>query len=119
MLKNNNNQLIMHGENVLMPTNLPVGAVKATDDNLFEGNNIIIGHSESGHNHVLESKSKNDLELYEKDGAVYVRVNKPSLLVHRKSFDIHQPIEVAVGIYRINHKTEYDPFKGITRAVYD
>ena len=120
MLKNQPNQHIVHGENIMIPCKLPSGAKLATPTRLnTEGKNIIIGHSETGHNHVLEAKKASDLEMYEENGVVYVKVNKPSMLVHRKNFDIHQPIEVGVGVYKINHKSEYDPFQGVMREIFD
>lgn len=78
-----------------------------------------VGHSESGHNHVLESKV--DFEVMEGDEThdLYVRLFEPAELVHKKSFDIHETEIIAPGDYAVYTKTEYDPFGKVIRRVFD
>lgn len=105
----------MHGENMLLPVQeLPKNAEK-----IKTGKSFIFAHSETGHNHVIEAEKASDLAVYEFNGQVYIKVNNESKITHKKSFDIHQPIEIMPGIYKVNKKTEYDPFQGIVREVYD
>lgn len=114
MLENTKNGRIvpvMHGENWLQPVDsLPEG--KRTTCKMY-----IAGHSESGHNHVL--KSKTAMQVVEKNGERYVLINEVATLFHQKSFDIHESIAVQPGIYKITHKTEYDPFAQVIREVWD
>lgn len=122
MLKNQPTQAIMHGENLLLPVAaLPVDAkaVKLTKD-LKDGNAYIFGHSETGHNHLIEAEKASDLAVFATaDGQVYIKVNDTANITHKKSFDIHQPIEVTPGIYKVNKKTEYNPFAQVVRQVWD
>lgn len=102
---------IMHGENWLQPVaKLPKG--ETTKHKIY-----IAGHSETGHHHVLESKT--DMEVLEKGNERFVLINDVAKLFHKKSFDTHETIEVQPGVYKITHKTEYDPFQQIVRQVWD
>lgn len=122
MLKNTSTQPIVHGENMLVPVaKLPKGATKVTLDNSnTDGEAYIFGHSETGHNHLIEAEKMSDLAIFSTaDGQIYIKVNNEAKITHKKSFDIHQPVEVAPGIYKVNKKTEYSPFTGLVREVYD
>lgn len=78
-----------------------------------------VGHSESGHNHVLESKV--EFEVMEGDDThdLFVRLFEPANLVHKKSFDIHETQVIVPGDYAVFSKTEYDPFGKVIRRVFD
>lgn len=122
MLKNQPTQAIMHGENLLLPVSaLPKGAkaVKLTKD-LKDGNAYIFGHSESGHSHLIEVEVASDLTVFATaDGQVYIKVDNPAKISHKKSFDIHSPIEVTPGVYKVNKKVEYNPFTQVVQQVWD
>lgn len=101
---------IMHGENFLVPVDkLPKGEI-------IQSNAYIVGHSETGHHHVLESKQPIDI-VEGVDRVILVR--EVSKLFHQKSHDIHETIEVQPGIYKITHKTEYNPFTKVIGRVFD
>jgi hypothetical protein len=100
---------VMHGENFLVPIDsLPAGATSTAK--LY-----IVGHSESGHNHVLESKANITIV----DGERAILLKEVGQLFHQKSHDVHETVEIAPGAYQITHKTEYDPFQKVVRAVFD
>jgi hypothetical protein len=80
---------------------------------------FILAHSETGHNHVLEATKAADLEIYERKGEVFVKVNSPVNLVHKKAFDSHRTLEVSPGLYKRYEATEYDPFADLQRRVKD
>lgn len=102
---------VMHGENFMRRVgSLPTGVT--TKAKMY-----IVGHSETGHNHVLTSKA--DMEILESDGKRYVLINEVADLFHKKSFDIHETITVEPGIYEVTHKLEYDPFAKVIRRVFD
>jgi hypothetical protein len=110
-VKDNQIVPVMHGENFLRRVDaLPKG--KTTKAKMY-----VVGHSETGHNHVLTSKS--DLEVLEQDGKRFMLVNEVAELFHKKSFDVHETISVEPGIYEVTHKTEYDPFAQVIRQVWD
>lgn len=101
---------VMHGENMLLPVaRLPKGEV-------IEAKNYIVGHSESGHNHVITSKD--NMQIVEGIDR-FLKVNAVAELFHQKSYDTHETIVVQPGIYKINHKTEYNPFTKVIDKVFD
>ena len=110
-------QSIRHGEIMLVPVDkLPKGTVQ-------QHKNYIIGHSETGHHHVLESEQDFDvLELVGKEQdkrELYIRLFEPAKLVHKKTTDKHKTLTIPKGIYKRYHDTEYDPFEGLIQDVRD
>lgn len=104
------NKPIRHGEIMLVPVSeIPVG--KTTHHSEY-----IVGHSETGHHHVLEGK----FEVTEVDSKeLYFRLFEPAKLVHQKATDRHKDLVVPAGFYKRFHDTEYDPFAQVIRAVAD
>lgn len=100
---------LRHGENLLLPVEKATG--KASAHKIF-----IVGHSESGHHHVLESKT--EFNVLEGDG-LFLELFAPANLVHKKNTDKHKTLIVMPGIYRVNRKQEYDPWLSIMRNVFD
>ena len=102
---------IRHGENLLIPVNEAKG--KVSKHKLY-----IVGHSETGHHHVLESKTEFEVIEGEKE-ELYVRLFEPGIIVHQKSYDQHKTLTVPVGTFKVIKKTEYDPFQQVIRQVWD
>lgn len=114
-MKNTNApNIFRHGEIMLMPvTEVPAGYDHyATQD-------YIVGHSESGHHHVLESPV--DFEVIsDKDRTdLYFRLFKPAQLVHQKQTDRHRTLTIPAGLYKRFHDTEYDVWTKVIRNVAD
>lgn len=92
---------IRHGEVLLVPVQgLPQGLGS-------EVTACIVGHSESGHHHVLESETP-FIQLVAADGALYVDLDTPTPLRHHKSQDQHRELLVPAGAWRVRKKTEFD-----------
>lgn len=107
------NKPIIHGENALIPiSKLPKGKTE-------KHKTFIVGHSETGHHHVLESEKGTDFDIIIKDGEIYFTTTGKAKIVHKKSHDIHETVEVTPGTYKVNRKTEYDPFQKALRQVWD
>lgn len=107
---------LLHGENGFKPVNeLPKG--KVTKHKIY-----IAGHSETGHHHILESKTEFEVIEVDRDELikdVYIRLFEPAEVVHKKTFDVHETKTLEPGIYQITHKTEYDPFNKVMREIWD
>lgn len=101
---------LRHGEAVLLPVDGAMG--KSTGHKIF-----IVAHSESGHNHVLESKTSFNV-IEDKDN-IFLELFAPASLVHKKQIDKHKTLIVKPGIYQIKKKLEYDPWSQVIRAVFD
>lgn len=92
---------IRHGEVLLLPVDAtPSGAAQRVTS-------CIVGHSESGHHHVLEG----DLEfatVISASGTLYVDLDAPTPLRHQKDHDRHRDLQVPAGAWRVVRKTEFD-----------
>lgn len=67
----------------------------------------ILAHSETGHHHVIEG---NTVRVFEQNEFIsYLEVEKPSNVVHLRSFDTHETIGLPPGKYRISRQREYTP----------
>lgn len=105
------NTPIQHGENVLVPVaKMPEGEVQ-------EHKTIIVGHSETGHHHVLTSRQP--MKVLETDDAMYIEVMFDALLSHKKTQDKHDTLTVNPGIWQVKHKTEYNPISKALSRVFD
>lgn len=67
----------------------------------------------TNHRHRLEDIE--NVEMFEKDGKFFVRVKKPSVLVHEE----HKPITVDPGCWGVEIVREYDHFTEEARQVQD
>jgi hypothetical protein len=98
---------IRHGEILLVPvTAAPKGAIRQVTE-------CIVGHSESGHHHVLESDAL-FAEIIAANGDLYVDLDALTPLRHRKTYQQHRELTVPAGAWRVIRKTEFD-----VRAVPD
>lgn len=106
---------IRHGEILL----IPIDELPKNIEQVFEGKEFIVGHSETGHHHVAVG----DVTAFRPLGAdskdVYLRVNRDSIVEHRKTFDKHETKTLFEGLYLCRPKTEYDPFDKLIREVRD
>lgn len=105
---------VQHGEVWLQPVSAMPDGVSVNKTNKH-----IVGHSETGHHHVLTSKAKFEVMDASEKNDLYVRLFEPAELVHQKSYDIHETKTIMPGVYAVYQKTEYDPFAEVRRAVYD
>lgn len=103
------NKPIRHGEAMLIPIKGKVGGKKHTS--------FIIAHSETGHHHVLESKTPFKVSQTDKD--FLIQLFEPAKLVHKKEVDKHKTLTVAPGKYKVVYKTEYNPWEGVISRVFD
>lgn len=104
---------VQHGEVWLQPIDkIPEGSTKKTKSH-------VIGHSETGHHHILESNTEFEVMAGDEKHDLYIRLFEPAKVVHQKTFDIHETKIVVPGDYAVYQKTEYDPFADVVRAVYD
>lgn len=103
------NKPIRHGEAMLIPFE---GEVTGKKHETY-----IIAHSETGHHHILQSKTP--FVVSETDKQFVIELFEPAQIVHKKTVDKHKTLPVAPGKYRVVKKTEYDPWQQIIREVHD
>lgn len=102
---------LRHGENLL----IRVPAMPATGTKTYKS--YIVGHSETGHHHVLESTKPFDVVI--KDDNLFLELFTDAKLVHKKSHDKHNTLIVQPGKYLVRRKHEYDPWQQTLREVFD
>ena len=76
-----------------------------------ENGKIVVAHSETGHNHVMEAervtayktKDVKEVDLYE----MFLNVEAPTKIEHLRSYDTHETLLVPTGKYRIRRQREY------------
>ena len=94
---------------------------KAFADTATDGR-WIIGHSETGHHHVMD---RAPVQIVERDNApIGVRilrliVAEPVACEHLRSFDTHAPVNLSPGKWEVRTAREYDPLAKIARRVAD
>lgn len=108
---------IRHGEVVLVPVDVMPSEFESTE----HCDKSIIAHSETGHHHVLETKTKGAITIMTTvDGTRFVELGDIAELWHQKTGkDVHTAHKVAPGAYRISIKKEFDYFSGLLRSVRD
>jgi hypothetical protein len=104
------NKPLRHGENLLLPVDTIQGKAK-------KYKTYIVGHSETGHHHVLESTAPFDVVVTDEE--LYLTLFEPANLVHKKTTDKHNTLIVAPGKYKVIRKSEYDPWQQVIREVFD
>lgn len=83
---------------------------------------FIVGHSETGHHHVL---SKDDADVMVMDRPpeglriLLALVHTATPLTHQRSYDTHSPIMLEPGEYELRIAREYDPYAELARQVAD
>ena len=66
----------------------------------------------TGHAHVIEEDT---VEMYEKDGTLYLNVKESSVVKHEE----HLPVVLDPGLYEIGIVVEIDPFSEQIKRVVD
>lgn len=87
-----------------------------------ENGKLVIGHSETGHHHVMEpSTAKAYVADTAPEGMRILRliVEKPTVLEHMRGHDTHEPLMVPPGEYDVRIAREYDPYAELARRVAD
>lgn len=112
-------QIIRHGEVILKPIDvLPKGAQLNS-----QNHKVIVAHSETGHNHILEAKNKVDMSkirVYMWNNETYLEVPQIAELWHQKTGkDVHKTHTISPSIYKVVLKKEFDYFSGLLKQVRD
>jgi hypothetical protein len=105
---------IRHGEILLLPVDsMPYGTTEQVAS-------CIVGHSESGHHHVLESDEV-FAQIIAANGDLFVDLRHDTPLRHHKTHQRHRELRVPAGAWKVVRKTEFDVRSTVARrrAVVD
>ena len=84
---------------------MPEGLELAKLDN----GNFVVAHSESGHNHVIDSRNAQLFIDKTNQFIAYLKVMAPAELKHLRDHDTHETLAFEPGIYRIRRQREATP----------
>jgi hypothetical protein len=92
---------IRHGEILLLPVaSVPFGATERVTS-------CVVGHSESGHHHVLESDAVFE-QIIAVNGDLFLDLPRATPLRHHKTHQQHRELTVPPGMWKVIRKTEFD-----------
>lgn len=80
-----------------------------------ENGKHILAHSETGHHHVIDSRSAQLLIDETNEFIAYLQVKEDAEVIHERSFDTHETLRLPAGNYEIRRQREYTP-EGFRRA---
>lgn len=97
---------IAQGDLLFVPVDsIPASAKKAT----AVGGHYIVGHSETGHNHVLEATRGELYEAADDQFVAFIRSLGDAEIEHKRSFDTHAPVMLSKGDWEVRRQREYSP----------
>ena len=70
---------------------------------------IIVGHSETGHHHVVDADCATLTRV--DPFTAFCTVRKATRLTHHREYDTHPAIELQPGMYEFRTGREFDPLK--------
>lgn len=97
---------------------MPEGLVPVKADNGV----FIIGHSETGHHHVMTMERTQvfrDPKAPAGMNVLYAILDEPKELTHQRDFDTHQPITLQPGAYQFSSGREFDHYAELSRSQAD
>lgn len=84
---------------------IPSDAMEAKDEN----GHFVVAHSETGHNHVIESRNAQMLSDKTNEFVAYLKISKETEVKHLRSFDTHESLLLAPGNYQVRRQREHVP----------
>lgn len=81
-----------------------------------ENGSLVVGHSETGHHHVMDPDCAVMYDLPNTLTSLLV-VNEQTDITHLRDFDTHKPITFEPGVYKVHRGREFKSEKW--RAVQD
>jgi len=89
----------------------------------LEGGHFIIGHSETGHHHVLEHSRGVEVTILERPPVgmriLHAVLTEANTLVHKRGHDTHEAIRLEPGTYDIRIAREFDHYEELARKSAD
>lgn len=88
-----------------------------------ENGKFVVGHSETGHHHVLSCADSCEVLVLNQPPTgmriLYAILENPTSLDHLRECDTHESIMMEPGIYEFRIAREYDPYAELVRQSQD
>lgn len=78
---------------------------------------LIVGHSETGHHHVVDADCATLTRV--DPFTAFLAVRKATRITHQREYDTHPAIELQPGMYEFRTGREFDPFEEAIRISAD
>lgn len=88
----------------------------------LEGGKLIIGHSETGHHHVMDPETTSAAVMERPPQGMKILqmiVKSPTPLIHLRDHDTHDPVMLEPGIYEARIAREYNPYTKLAQLMAD
>lgn len=111
------NKLHRHGEIIL----IKIDSLPKEARLVKTGKEIMVGHSESGHHHVmtLDKTATADLRMFEFEGKTYLDIPLEAKLIHQKEMEKHATQTFEKGVYEFHPRQSYNYAEKIMKRVID
>ena len=77
------------------------------DESTVSSDHIVLAHSETGHHHVVDSRSTKLFIDRENPFVMFLHVEKKTELNHLRNFDRHESLLLDEGFYQVRKQREY------------
>ncbi len=113
------NEVILHGEAMIFPANIPTDAVEIKPTN--EQYHIIADSETTGNHHVIDLSpaKRNAVKIFKNSAGTMFMENKTETSVSCVLANRHSPIAIPPGTYEFGIAQEYDHFAQNLRNVRD
>jgi len=89
---------------------IPVETIPATAKvKSSDGDVHIVGHSETGHHHVIDRPKAEFFEAADNEFIAYVRSLGDAEVVHKRPHDTHKAVVLSKGDWEVRRQREYVP----------
>jgi hypothetical protein len=117
-------KIAAQGEITIIRIGDVTSATKPTGEPLkIESGKLIIGHSETGHHHVLERTVGATVTVSAHAPAgmkiLHAILAEPNKLIHERGHDTHETIDLAAGEYEFRIAREFDHYAELARQSQD
>lgn len=113
------NQVVAQGElTIRRVTSIPASCTPINAN----GSRFVVGHSETGHHHVISANGANVWVLDrppEGMKILYAILENPTSLDHLRGHDMHESIMLEPGTYEIRVAREFDHYAELARQSAD
>lgn len=114
------NKIAAQGEITIIRVN---GGASSGKPLAVESGKLIIGHSETGHHHVLERTQGATVTVLDRapEGMkiLHAILTEPNKLIHERGHDTHETIELPAGEYEFRIAREFDHYQELARQSAD
>jgi hypothetical protein len=82
--------------------------IEALPKGLKKSKDMVVAHSETGHNHVIDGKVAQVLRG-ENPMVCYLQLTESADVVHHRPWDTHETLRLAPGTWEVRRQREWTP----------